>query len=226
VREGTAPPRYDGLADWYDASYIEAGESAYSREAARLVGALLGAGSGRCLDIGCGTGALVAPLAALGWTVVGVDISADQLRVARERGVDAELLLADAAALPFEDASFDAALASLAHTDVDDYTAALREAARVLRPGGRYAHVGLHPCFAGHFSTVEPEGRLLRPGYFETGLSYKGVEEGVRVRTGAWHLPLADLLNAVVGAGLELERFEESLGDPPMLLGFGARRTQ
>jgi SAM-dependent methyltransferase len=219
-----APARYDGIADWYDA-YIEGGESAYSREAARLVGSLLGGGSGLCLDIGCGTGALVAPLAELGWTVVGVDVSADQLRLARERAGAAEFVLADAVALPFEDASFDAAFTSLAHTDIDDYEVALREAARVLRPGGRFAHVGLHPCFAGHFSTPHPEGRLLRPGYFETGLSYAGREEGVRVRAGAWHAPLADLLNAFVSAGLEPVRFEESLGDPPMLLGLGARRA-
>jgi SAM-dependent methyltransferase len=224
VRERTAPPRYDGLADWYDA-YIQGGDSEYSREAQRLVRLLLGPGDGRCLDIGCGGGPLIAPLAELGWTVVGVDLSSDQLRVARERGIGAELVQADATRLPFDDGSFDAAFTSLSHTDIDGYELALCEAVRVLRPGGRYAHVGLHPCFAGHFSTPDPEGRLLRPGYFETGLSYAGTDEGVRVRTGAWHLPLADLLNAVVGAGLEPVRFEESLGDPPMLLGFGARRS-
>jgi SAM-dependent methyltransferase len=224
VRERTAPPRYDGFADWYDA-YIEGGDSEYSREAQRLVRLLLGPGSGRCLDIGCGGGALVAPIVELGWNVVGVDVSSDQLRVARERGVEAELVQGDATQLPFRDGSFDAAFASLSHTDIDDFELALVEAARVLRHGGRYVHIGLHPCFAGHFSTPHPEGRLLQPGYFETSLSYTGLAEGVRVRTGSWHLPLAALLNAVVGAGFEPTRFDESLGDPPMLLSFGALRA-
>jgi predicted TPR repeat methyltransferase len=43
---------------------------------------LLGPGAGRCLDLGCGTGVAVPVLDGLGWRVVGVDLSRDQLRVA------------------------------------------------------------------------------------------------------------------------------------------------
>ena len=160
----------------------------------------------------------------LGWQVEGVDISADQLRIARGR-VEIELVQADAAELPFEDERFDAVAALMIHTDVDDYAAVLAEAARVLRRRGVLVHVGLHPCFFGHFSEPHEEGRLLRPGYHETELSFQGWDPGgVRVRVGARHVPLADLLNAVLDAGLTLERVVESRGDPPGVLAFRARR--
>jgi SAM-dependent methyltransferase len=178
---------------------------------------------GRLLDLGCGGGGQIAFLRQLGWTVTGVDLSADQLRVAEAR-TDVELLQADAADLPFADASFDAVAALVIHTDLDDYPAAVAEIARVLRPGGVLVHVGLHPCFFGHFSEPVEDGRLLRPGYRETELSYVGwTDAGIRVRVGARHVPMDDLVNTVLDAGLTLERLLESEGEPPGLLAFRAR---
>ncbi|HUL28141.1 MAG TPA: methyltransferase domain-containing protein [Streptosporangiaceae bacterium] len=72
--------RYDGLADWYDGW----NEPNAARNAA-AVRELLGPGGGLCLDIGCGTGQYLGVLAATGRTVVGLDRSADQLRIARGR---------------------------------------------------------------------------------------------------------------------------------------------
>ena len=46
----------------------------------------------------------------------------------------------------------------------------------------------------------------------------------MRARVGARHMPLDDLLNAVLAAGLTLERLAESPGDPPGMLAFRARR--
>ena len=86
-------------------------------------------------------------------------------------------------------------------------------------------HVGLHPCFFGHFSEPVEEGRLLRPGYAETGLSFQGWNpEGVRAKVGARHVPPAQLVNGVLDAGLTLERVLESEGEPPSLLALRARR--
>jgi SAM-dependent methyltransferase len=216
--------RYDGFADWYD-EWAYGAASEWTQRVGECVRELLGEGRGRLLDLGCGGGAQIPVLQELGWTVTGVDVSSDQLRVARTRVPEAELVQADAAELPFADASFDAVTGLMIHTDLDDYDATLAEAARVLRPGGAYLHVGLHPCFFGHFSEPHEEGRLLRPGYRETGLSYRGWDPGgVRVRVGARHVPLADLLNAVLDAGLTLERMLESEGEPPSLLALRARR--
>src|SRR6476646_6938623 len=96
--------RYDGLADWYDARYVAGAEP---HQPGLLE--LLGPGSGPCLDIGCGTGRNFETIRASGRSVVGLDFSADQLRLARTR-TDGPLMVADAAVLPFADASFDTAM--------------------------------------------------------------------------------------------------------------------
>lgn len=91
-------------------------------------------GDSRVLDIGCGTGA---NLASLGLRGVGIDRAPEALGLARERGLTA-LCQADAASLPFPDGHFSVALLTdvLYHTSVPDKLGVLREAARVLQPGG------------------------------------------------------------------------------------------
>ena len=225
--------RYDGIADWYDA-FARAEGSRWTQAAERLIVELVGAGPGRCLDLGCGTGVFMPTLADQGWTVVGVDLSSDQLRRARMRVGDvAEALVqADARELPFEDGSFDAVLAALVHTDIDGYELAVREAARVLRPDGRLVHVGTHPCFVSPVARTHADGSVeLYPGYhkgrlvFDSPAFARGAE-GLRARVGAWQVPLAALLNAVAAAGLRIDRALESPEDPPGLLALAAVRER
>lgn len=94
------------------------------------------------VDIGCGGGWLARDLAARGARVTGTEISNQQLGDARARGdADGKIsyVVGPAEALPLADASVDAAvfMNSLHHVPEASMSAALREARRVLRPGGR-----------------------------------------------------------------------------------------
>jgi SAM-dependent methyltransferase len=215
--------RYDGLADWYDARFV-AGADPHQPGLLDL----LGPGSGPCLDIGCGTGRNFETIRASGRTVVGVDYSADQLRLARPR-TDGPLMVADAGVLPFADASFDTAMVMWISTDVEDFGQVVREATRVLRPGGVLVSYGVHPCFNGpHVQWNEDGSRLIHQSYRRSGWHeespYWG--DGIRKHVGMHHITLADHLNAFISDSLTIERFEEP-GDTPVphTLAVRARRS-
>jgi SAM-dependent methyltransferase len=95
----------------------------------------------RVLDVGCGRGALVLWLAGRGADAVGMEISEEQLAAAREADVrhEATWVVGGGEAVPLEDASLDAVLfmRSLHHVPPDLMGAALTEARRLLRDGGR-----------------------------------------------------------------------------------------
>jgi SAM-dependent methyltransferase len=91
----------------------------------------------RVLDVGCGSGLTLALAAERGARPAGIDISPGLLAVARERLPDADLREGDMETLPFGDAAFDAVLGVNAFQFAGDPERALREAARVVRPGGR-----------------------------------------------------------------------------------------
>ena len=203
---------YDGLADAYRA--FQAEHPAYYKLAADALRRLLGRGDGRCLDVGCGGGHFFGVGSELGWTLVGVDTSEDQLRVARHRHPQIEVVRADAAALPFGDASFDAAFSMFTHTDIEDFGATVRETLRVLEPGAPFVYVGNHPCFVGATQEhVENGLPLLHPGYRRAGRrnaadSPGTVADGWRARLGSFvHLPLGPFLEAF--SGFVLEHAEE-----------------
>lgn len=217
---------YDGYAEWYDENIAPFGLAATD-----AIRSLLGSGRGRCLDLGCGTGLHLPTLIGLGWSVTGVDVSADQLRLARERvGEEVELVRVDASELPFPDGTFDAVLSAFTHTDVDDFEGLLREAARVLREGAPLVYVGLHPCFIGpHSRFVAAEGvPALHAGYRERRryTEAPGISpEGLRAKVGAVHIPLGELVQAFLDTGFLLERFAEA-GDRlyPPIIALQARR--
>jgi SAM-dependent methyltransferase len=217
--------RYDGLAEWYQEF-----RPALSDEEVSALERLLGRGPGRCLDLACGTGLPTEAVARLGWSVVGVDVSADLLELARARGLDVHQ--APAADLPFEDASFDAAVSVLTHTDVDGFADGVAEAARVLKPSAPFVYIGVHPCFVGpHSLFVAAEGvPELHPGYrpsrrYDSSAPGVANPDGVRTRVGGVHLTLEDFFAAFTDVGFRIEQFEEiSPRDYPHIVALRARR--
>lgn len=90
----------------------------------------------RVLDVGCGAGLTLLLAAERGAVVSGIDVTPGLLDIARERLPDADLREADMVALPFPDAAFDVVVGVNAFQFAGDPVLALREAARVCRPGG------------------------------------------------------------------------------------------
>ena len=210
--------RYDGHAEWYD-NWNRPNAERNASDVAEL----LGPGDGLCLDLGCGSGSYFDVLAATGRTVVGLDRSADQLRIARGRS--RRVVQGDAARLPFADGTFATVVTLWISTDVDDFTSALAEATRVLTPGGRLVFYGAHPCFNGpHIEWLEDGGVRAHPTYRLAGWHKEAPWWGafVRKRVGMRHHPLAELLNAFIRAGLVIEHVAEP-GDRPVPNNFAIR---
>jgi SAM-dependent methyltransferase len=99
-------------------------------------------------DLGCGTGQITADLAPYVHRVIGVDNSAAMLKAARRRLTNlsnTELRRGELTSIPIDDASCDCALIVLALTYIPDPSAAIKEAARILKPGGKVVIVDLLP---------------------------------------------------------------------------------
>jgi SAM-dependent methyltransferase len=209
---GPAQARYDGFADWYDTTFRNlADDKGSTGLLARLLGPATAAEI--CLDIGCGTGLHAGAPLVHGYTLVGVDVSADQLRIAANR--NPRVIQADARALPVRDASVAVVVMTFIHTDVDDFPAAVAEAVRVLRPGGRLVYLGLHPAYIGAFlergRELEEGDLRLAPGYGDERLWWDPTGRyPIRSRVGSRNLTLATFLGAFLAQErLRLESFLE-----------------
>lgn len=202
--------RYDGHAEWYDRTFAGYGSLDREGSSAAHLARLLGDGGGWCLDVACGTGLHAGAIASTGRRVIGVDLSRDQLRIAGDRA-DA-VVRADACRLPFASGCFPAAACTYLHSDIDDMRPVFLEVARVLRPGGRFVYLGVHPCFRGHFVDVSsPDRRVVWPGYWKTGWQNKHVQapSDLRRRVGARHVTLSGLVGALLDSGLRLVQVDE-----------------
>lgn len=153
-----------GWAALYDRA-LKGTEEAGLREMRRQ---LLSEASGRTIDVGAGTGAnLELYPEAVGELVLAEPDPHMAKRMRRrlaESGRRAQVVQAGAEELPFEDSTFDTAVFTLVLCTIPDPAAALREAARVLRPGGR-------ALFLEHVRSRDPrlarwQDRLERPWRF------------------------------------------------------------
>ena len=206
---------YDGFAKAYAAENESNLFNAYYErpEMLRLVGDVSGR---RILDAGCGSGPLTAALRDSGAVVTGFDASAAMVDLARQRlGDDADLRVADLGApLPFDDAEFDDVVASLVLHYLEDWSGALAELRRVLKPGGRLMLSVNHPVI---FPVVYPEANY----FAATKYSEDHLMDGQTVWLTFWHRPLHAMTDAFVAAGFRVVTLSEpppAANTPPELL--------
>ena len=168
------------------------------------------------LDIGCGEGRFCRLLSERGAVVTGVDLTETLVERARTLGRKGETyLVGDAEDLEgVRDAAFDLAVSYVVLVDLLDYRRSIREAYRVLRPGGRFVVCNVHPMRTAAIDFVgwiRDYGRKL----FYPVDNY--TEEGPREF--AWlgrqfvnmHRTLSNYVSAFLSAGFILEGLHEPI---------------
>lgn len=166
----------------------------------------------RTLEIGCGEGRVARDLAERGHRVVALDSSATLVRHAREADADGAYALADSAALPVADGGVDIVVAYNVLQVVPDMPGTVREAARVLEPGGAFCVCVSHPVTdLGRFIGDDPApGFALRQPYFESMRVDDTVEiAGLTMTFHGWTYTLDDYARALEDAGLRIEVLRE-----------------
>jgi SAM-dependent methyltransferase len=172
---------------------------------------------GRTLDLGCGDGRVTRDLVERGYRVIGIDASPTLVRLASDADARSWYLRADAAALPFSDESFDLVVAYNSLMDVDDMYASVREAARVLRPGGSLCACTTHPLAdAGRFESREGDAPFIIEGSYLGGRRWIDIEverDGLRMHFKGWAYSLEDYFGALERAGLLIQSVREPAVD-------------
>jgi demethylmenaquinone methyltransferase/2-methoxy-6-polyprenyl-1,4-benzoquinol methylase len=205
VTPGTLAPAaveamFDRISPVYDAMnrVMTAG---LDRRWRRLTAAAVVAPGDDVLDACCGTGDLALAAERAGGRVTGLDFSERMLERARRKSGTVRWVRGDALALPFPDASFDAATVGFGIRNVADLEAGLGELARVLRPGGRLGCLEitrprglLRPFFRLWFDGLVPLAGKVLPG----GAAYSYLPASVRRFPGP-----EDLAEVMRRAGLE-----------------------
>lgn len=158
----------------------------------------------KILDAGCGSGPLIEALLERGAHVSGFDSSQGMINLATKRvGDAAELLVADLGQpLPFADDSFDDVLASLVFHYLPDWSSALQEIRRVLRPGGRLIMSVNHPIL---YPWTNPGQDYFKLTKYSDDHSFNGRPAVLTY----WHRPLHAMSDAFAKAGFGIEVISE-----------------
>ena len=181
------------------------------------------------LDIGCGEGRLSRDLKARGHTVVALDGSPRMVAAAREADPALEVVLGDAAALPFPDAHADLAIAFMSLQDIEDAEGAIREAARVLETGGRFCLAVVHPfASAGQFEGDDADSPFVVRGSYLDRFRWRDEldRDGLQATFESAHRPIEWYFGALEAAGFLVERLRETPVPEPAVTEPRQRRWQ
>ena len=214
-------------AGWWQEGFTDGVDAEYTEQILPMAAEHL-AGARRVLDVGTGEGQVARLASQVGAElVVGVDPTANQVVVARQRAGGPVYARSGAAALPFPDAHFDAVVACLVFEHIRDVDDAIAEVARVLAPGGTFLFFLNHPLLQTPSSgwiddqILDPPEQYWRIGpYLVEDESLEEVEKDVFIPF--IHRPLSRYVNAMAANGLFVRRMEEPA--PPA--GFLARAEE
>ncbi len=208
-----APSLWEEHSQWWQDGFTDGADPEYEEQILPLAQHLL-AGYERVLDLGAGEGQISRLLTAAGSTVIGVDPTWSQMKVAAERGGGAAYAVAAAAELPHPDASFDAVVACLVFEHIDPLVPAVAEVARLVRPGGRFALFLNHPLLQVPGSgwiddhMVDPPDQYWRVGpYLVESHSVEEVHKDVFIPF--VHRPMHRYVNTLAAHGLQLREMHE-----------------
>jgi ubiquinone/menaquinone biosynthesis C-methylase UbiE len=209
------------VAQWYDQLVGETG-SEYHREVIfpGVLRLLALQPQDRFVDIACGQGVLCRLLRERGVEVAGVDAAQELIDAARQRGpADIRYFVADArAGLSFLPAAqCHAAACVLAIQNIHPIQAVFQSVARLLRPGGRFVLVMMHPCFRGPKETSWGWDERQKVQYRRVDrylvprkapiVANPGMKTGQYTWT--FHKPIESYVKALRGAGLLVDAMEE-----------------
>lgn len=169
------------------------------------------------LDAGCGEGYLSRLFAERGAKVTGIDGCARFVEAAQQaadlQGLDAKYDFGAVESLPYAEGTFDVVVANHVLNELPAIEPALREFARVLKPGGRFVTMMLHPCF------YRPNTERMEVVGFAPPKDYFGEREVIQeflvsgltspAKVRMWLRPLEVYTRAVTGAGLLISALNE-----------------
>ncbi|GAB4007370.1 class I SAM-dependent methyltransferase [Nocardioides ultimimeridianus] len=213
---------WDRYADEYQATHGEYlgdigflwGPEGLTEAEAGVLGPVAELAGKRVLEVGSGAGQCSRWLRSVGAEAYGLDLSHRQLqhsrRIDESTGVVVPSVRGTATALPFADDSFDVVFCAFGALQfVADIDRAVGEAARVLRPGGRFAFSITHPTRWMFPDDPTAEGLLASQSYWDR-TPYVEVDD----ETGATsyvehHRTLGDWIDLLAGAGFRITRLLE-----------------
>lgn len=190
------------------------------------------------VDFGCGEGSNTRHFASLGAHVTGIDLSEQMLNAARseehEHPLGINYRLASFSTCPeLGDDSYDAVLSTMALMDGPDFAGAMREAYRILKPGGFLAFSILHPCFitpglswiktqAGETTGLGVARYFEKAGFVE---EWKFGDNPNKAEVEPFAVPrfprtISYIINAVTSAGFVIQGVDEPMPDERVCIAY------
>jgi SAM-dependent methyltransferase len=216
----------DHANEWIEWARTSAHDGFWTGTWPALRAMLPGPGGGPVIDVGCGEGRAARELVNLGYQrIVGVERSPTLAAAAAAASPGVPVLIGDAAALPVADASADLVLACMSLLDVDDFTGAVSEIGRVLRPDGALCLAVVHPfASAEDVSSMHTGDFRVSDRYLDQRRYIDSIErDGLAMTFTSMHRPLSAYTSALFANGMAITALTESGGGTvPWLLALRA----